>query len=84
MRIEPLQSGTDFFVGGAADVAPLAETVIEVSTFVGDSDWKTQDNQLSGEALERFLDISDAFDLEGLHCRPGTIMQPSSTLPMLT
>jgi len=67
---------TDYFIGGANDVTPVAESALELSTLRGATDWQTQDFNVSGEALERFLDISDDFELDGLECSPGSNSAP--------
>lgn len=71
---------TDYFLGGAANVEPVIDAAVELGTLRGTSDWQTQDFNVSGEALERFLDISDEFELDGLESSPGSNGAPKLVL----
>lgn len=66
----------DYFVGGATDPDPIIDQVGALGSAQGTSDFQTQDLQLSAEALEAFLDVSDDFDLEGLAAVAGPNTPP--------
>lgn len=66
----------DYFASGATNPDPIIDQVGALAAAHGSSDFQTQDFQLSAEALEAFLDISDDFDLEGLTAVAGPHAPP--------
>ncbi|MDP2360629.1 MAG: hypothetical protein Q8O14_07735 [bacterium] len=53
----------EFLVSGGADFSSLDRAISRLETASTTSEWQEQDRQLSIEAIEAFIDLSDSLDL---------------------